>query len=926
MAFNPFHAFRKYSKAMFAVLAIICMFTFVLSSGIGGKGDFFGQVGDMFGGDGSVPTVAVIDGDKVNVRELQEVQRNRRLANEYMAAAVGQAHSNIIRRAMDMKDVDPLTKQQVSNIVIDIITGFQNAERMGLTQAQAIQRHISSLEHPIERAKADKKMQAADDLAAVQKMLKHRLLRMSRMDNELYFGGSIRSGDGLVDFLVWKWIADKRGIHLTDDTVRGLIEQETLGELTAEDAKKIQDAVIGKRQISERILMDAFADEFRVWIAQAAVIGVSTARDNVPAYATPYELRQDYIDKRTAVRVTLMPVSVDDYLAKVTEEPSEKDLKALFEKYKNAEWHPLSETPGFKQPKRIKLAFAAGKPALESFKKAGLEQARQDNLATATMPFAIGLPPAGGVMATLGGVMTAIHKVPELPHAKLKEEYERYISRDKITPWHGEQFYGFRLHETSVVRPEIYAATVASAMGALGTGGPPLSPASTLYNVAAVQEVRDRIRIGIAGFAAIGLNPWAAAALPDAAITPPLSLETLRPQLTEEINQGLARSAFDREMRKFYEELSRRSKELADAKKSPAKKADAKTDNAKNSDAKDAKKDDQKPDPKDADPNKSLQDYIAEFTKTFGLSKGESTELRDRFTIVNDPGLKSLAEVYFRERKKDDPKGFDFAPQLFDNRSNARASGLFAPIWFDARDQWFSAGPFAFSPMDEPIYLVWKIEETEARVRTFDEVKKEVESAWKWNKARELAKAAADEIAKKFQNRVAEMKLKDLAAIEAELRDFAAQEKLSLIKLDPLPRITVQQSPMAMMGVQYEMGRVSKEAVPDASFDFVLKLTDMRKKPPGETIVLNDQPKSRYYVGVLLGADPGSDYDFRQAFGRVSPLASFSDDRLIADYELTQKFNFRRDIIKQLRTDARVKTFEEELKRFDESRGTADES
>ena len=50
MAFNPFHAFRRYKKAAFAVLTIVCMFTFVLSSGIGGKSDFFDQITDLFTG------------------------------------------------------------------------------------------------------------------------------------------------------------------------------------------------------------------------------------------------------------------------------------------------------------------------------------------------------------------------------------------------------------------------------------------------------------------------------------------------------------------------------------------------------------------------------------------------------------------------------------------------------------------------------------------------------------------------------------------------------------------------------------------------------------------------------------------------------------------------------------------------------------
>ena len=63
MAFNPFHAFRKYSKTMFAVLAIICMLTFVLSSGLSGKGnDFFTAIPEMFGGESKYPEIARLDG------------------------------------------------------------------------------------------------------------------------------------------------------------------------------------------------------------------------------------------------------------------------------------------------------------------------------------------------------------------------------------------------------------------------------------------------------------------------------------------------------------------------------------------------------------------------------------------------------------------------------------------------------------------------------------------------------------------------------------------------------------------------------------------------------------------------------------------------------------------------------------------------
>src|SRR4051794_31691507 len=96
MAFNPFHSFRRYSKVVFAGLAILCMFTFVLSSGMG-KGDFFQQFTELFGGGGG-SAVVTLDGKKIDARELDQVQNQRRLANEYMDAAVSAAASALGRR------------------------------------------------------------------------------------------------------------------------------------------------------------------------------------------------------------------------------------------------------------------------------------------------------------------------------------------------------------------------------------------------------------------------------------------------------------------------------------------------------------------------------------------------------------------------------------------------------------------------------------------------------------------------------------------------------------------------------------------------------------------------------------------------------------------------------------------------------------
>jgi hypothetical protein len=888
------------------------MFTFVLSSGIGGGGDFFDQVGRFFGGSRS-PHVATIDGKKVYAEELSIVQRKRQIANEYMSQASGRVASNILRRITQLAEKDIVLKQLAENIIRDRYMFYAMMAQFGVSEDQALRRHLSLLDLYVDRANNDKKQDVADALKSLQNLLRHDMTQVNRMDGEMYFGGTIRTGEGIVDFLTWLSVADKRGIKLTDETVRKLIVQETLGELTDEDAVAIEKAVIGRRQLGPKFLMEAFADEFRVWIAQTALIGQSSARSNIPSFSTPYELKKDYTDKRTAVRVNLLSLNVDDYLAKVTDKPTETEIKALYDKYKNIEWQPTSETPGFKEPKRVKLEYVSGKAGSAIFRKAGAEQAKQDAIATATLPFAIGVPPLGGVIAPLGGLTAAIHKIPELPETKFKTEYEYYTSRQRSVPWSDEQFYGFRIHDTSVVHPHVYASTIASAFGSFGTGAPTLTPAMTFVGQAAVQEVRDRIRIGLSGFAGGSANLWAVAGLPDGAITPPLALNVVRSQLSETIDNDLARAAFEREMRKFSDELTKRSKDL--------KKPDPKKPATPDPVAKDAKK----PDAKDVDPKKALQDYIAETVKKLSLQRGGSAELRDRFSLIQDAGIKSLADIYNKEMKKEDPKGYRFAPEFFSDTQNG-GSELFAPKWYDAQQRWFSPGPGALTGMDEELFVVWKVEETDAKVRTLEQARADIEMAWKRAKARELAKAAADETAKKFQKLVEDKKLKDFAALQAEFKDFAAANKFKAIELEPLPLFTMQLAVMPGSPTQYQRGTVSREAVPDATQDFATKLTDMRKKPLGESIVLHDSPKSQFYVAILLGIDGGSDFDFRQAYAKAAPSALSPGDSLLMGYDIEQRVMFRRDFIKQLRKDARVETVAEELKKYDDTRaGGGDE-
>src|SRR5438874_12683218 len=96
MAFNPFHAFRKHQKAVFAGLTIICMLTFVLASGVSGLGrdardgggDFFSEIAHMFSGRGRTTGVAKLYAGRVEQAQITLLRAQRRTANSYLASAL----------------------------------------------------------------------------------------------------------------------------------------------------------------------------------------------------------------------------------------------------------------------------------------------------------------------------------------------------------------------------------------------------------------------------------------------------------------------------------------------------------------------------------------------------------------------------------------------------------------------------------------------------------------------------------------------------------------------------------------------------------------------------------------------------------------------------------------------------------------------
>src|SRR5579871_5700023 len=114
MAFNPFNAFRKHQKVLFAGLTIVCMFTFVLTSGVAGFGrDFFSELPRWLGvGRGKNPPVATVYGQKYGEMDLRLIRERRFQALRTLSGAVDVAWRTVQQPPTDQNNFSEWLKQR----------------------------------------------------------------------------------------------------------------------------------------------------------------------------------------------------------------------------------------------------------------------------------------------------------------------------------------------------------------------------------------------------------------------------------------------------------------------------------------------------------------------------------------------------------------------------------------------------------------------------------------------------------------------------------------------------------------------------------------------------------------------------------------------------------------------------------------------
>jgi hypothetical protein len=148
-------------------------------------------------------------------------------------------------------------------------------------------------------------------------------------------------------------------------------------------------------------------------------------------------------------------------------------------------------------------------------------------------------------------------------------------------------------------------------------------------------------------------------------------------------------------------------------------------------------------------------------------------------------------------------------------------------------------------------FLAWKIEDEPARVPAFADVKADVIEAWKVEKARPFAEAAAKAMAERAKNSGGGAKIRDVAG------------KLAVNSTEARPKMVMSTDFRASMMGQRKLAEITElPNAGDAIRDAIFGLT------PTSAVVAPDDPKKIYYV-LTLRAREAADFDRLYSFGEA---------------------------------------------------------
>lgn len=870
MAYNPFNVFRRNTKALMAVLVVFIMIMFTLQSGVAG-GDFFETVAKWLGSKGGGTVVCKIDGRKITDRELdgdaRSLRYKRLMANKFMSLAAVQTQQSLEGYLSDQRSRVGPEGQQTIDGTLGLLRELPRFAQQpgGLEQIiNLLPGYANSLNTKIDSPTArEEDKEAARVAQRLILLLRTQILGGGR---HYFLNAPNRNQNDLIEFVLWQKKADQMGIKFGREDVKRLIQTEFA--LMFKNDVPVRAAMTKETQgFTLEKCYDALAEEFRVRAAQTAVMGSTGRHGEAPVYSTPYEAFEYYRDQTSPSAYSLLAVPAAAFVPQVTEVPTEAQLVELFKKHETAEPNPKNETPGFKLPRKLAIAFLGITGEEPYYKKLAEEQIKVGEVMAKvsgvfTVPVA-GVGPAWNAAAA--APLTLKEPAVDAAYNAYKNlfEYHRNKNYEKSTLTPKSKFSSFDqddpLLPTSAVKPGTVAATLGAFVGQAASHGNPAAAATLAATAPLAYEIRDRVKVGV---------PFALSAMPtpallqsavggiaqyEANLPKPLPIEAVRPELIKEA-------------------IPKRAKALAlggqpDPTNPSATTEKGDLDNfiAKLEEMSDKDKTKGRMfaggvvKPKD---KAAVEKYIAEFAAARGLTVGKSTEPRDEWALETDPALAPLVAAHDKERGLTyKPFGREFFVTITGFDQNT-----FRPTYGPTSDT-FIASRFATATGRDPFgptthYVTWRTEDVAPAKRGYGEAKPDVIAAWKHMKARDKAREHAERVAAAVRDQAG-------ADPSRVLRDF----RQGLIGIAPAKtkdqiREVFPIDPVAPFvpgpgGRVQPFGLSESANIPYPTRDMVSALLDNREKPLKTAFVLADAPKDTYYVAVLTNRTPKQPSEFR---------------------------------------------------------------
>ena len=606
--------------------------------------------------------------------------------------------------------------------------------------------------------------------------------------------------------------------------------------------------------------------------AQTAILGpVSESTERTataaPIFTTPFDLFSYYKDKSSPAEYRGLAVPASSFATLVTETPSDKDVKRLYDERKDYEPDPSKEDPGFKDPRKVKIEWVSATGEEPYYKKAAADWITRTELYSKGGVSTLVVPTPGvGAPAWASAATAPMSLTDPLVHALYQAKTVRGHNGQVGVLWMRESPASIRpgfLLDTSyhmwsrraertkddndkkrpvhAAGPEL--AALLTGLGTASINGSPLLQPAAFHAQAVAHETRARGTTGSILFLASVPGPGMLSHLAGAEATfrqslpAPPTIGSQRSELLTDMSNLKARDLALNDLKTLQTELLKLG------------------NNGK---------------PKDK--GAAARAYVAEFVKERGLKTGVTAEGVSTWTVRDDAALAPLRDA----QKAAEPPGMaaaggspPFGQRFFASVDQKRGvlvptSGEYVPEFFPQ-----PPGPQALASK-EPVYMAWRTDDQPSRAVPFDDprTKARVVEAWRRAKARELARLAADDLANRIRavpgnspNQYVPVMLDLQAELQKKFADPKAKEAVKLLKLDNVAPIQVIND---IQGIArpFTLGGLADLPFPTA--DMTKKLVDHRTDPLKTVLVLPDSGKDTYYVFALTGRQERGLEEFRQ--------------------------------------------------------------